>query len=42
MHQSTGTAVLIADLVTGNQTAIDLAHFAPDRQRSSQDPLMPH
>jgi glycine oxidase len=42
MHQSTGTAVLIADLVTGNQTAIDLVHFAPDRQRSSQDPLMPH
>lgn len=41
LHQSTGTAVLIADLMTGNQTAIDLAPFAPDRKRLNQDPLMP-
>lgn len=41
LHQSTGTAVLIADLITGRQPAIDLAAFAPDRPRTSRDPLMP-
>lgn len=41
LHQSTGTAVLIADLVTGKEPAIDLAAFTPDRPRTTRDPLMP-
>ena len=32
LHQSTGTAVLLADLMTGRTPAIDPAPFAPDRQ----------
>lgn len=31
LHQSTGTAVLIADLVMARQPAIDVAAFAPER-----------
>lgn len=31
LHQSTGTAVMIADLMTGNTPAIDAAPFAPSR-----------
>jgi glycine oxidase len=31
LHQSTGTAVLIADLIKGRQPTIDIAAFAPDR-----------
>jgi len=31
LHQSTGTAVLIADLVTGREPAIDATPFAADR-----------
>ena len=41
LHQSPGTAVLMADLITGRQPAIDLAAFAPDRKRTGRDPLMP-
>ena len=41
LHQSTGTAVAIADLVTGRQPPIDLTGFAPDRNRTARDPLMP-
>ncbi|MDA1039983.1 MAG: FAD-dependent oxidoreductase [Planctomycetota bacterium] len=41
LHQSTGTAVLIADLITGKEPTIDLAAFAPDRPRTTRDPLMP-
>ncbi|NDC63529.1 MAG: FAD-dependent oxidoreductase [Planctomycetia bacterium] len=31
LHQSTGTAVLMADLITGSRPSIDPAPFAPDR-----------
>lgn len=31
LHQSTGTAVVVADLVDGNTPAIDLAAFSPER-----------
>jgi glycine oxidase len=31
LHQSTGTAVLVADLVTGVAAAMDVAAFAADR-----------
>jgi len=31
LHQSTGTAVIVADLIEGRQPAIDIAPFAPDR-----------
>lgn len=41
LHQSPGTAVLMADLITGRKPAIDLAAFAPDRKRNGRDPLMP-
>lgn len=41
LHQSTGTAVLIADLMTGREPTIDLATFSPDRERTGRDPLMP-
>lgn len=41
LHQSTGTAVVIADLVTGRQPPIDLSAFAADRSRTTRDPLMP-
>lgn len=41
LHQATGTAVLIADLITGKQPRIELAAFAPDRKRTTRDPLMP-
>lgn len=41
LHQSTGTAVAIADLVTGQQPPIDLGAFAADRIRTARDPLMP-
>jgi hypothetical protein len=32
LHQSTGTAVLLADLITGRAPAIDPAPFAPGRR----------
>jgi glycine oxidase len=31
LHQSTGTAVIVADLIEGRQPAIEIAAFAPDR-----------
>jgi len=31
IHQSTGTAVLVAELLTGARPSLDLAAFAPDR-----------
>lgn len=40
-HQSTGTAVLIADLITNRPPQIDVAAFAPNRPRTTRDPLMP-
>lgn len=41
LHQSTGTAVLIADLITDRPPPLDVAPFAPDRPRTASDPLMP-
>lgn len=41
LHQSTGTAVLIADIVTGVKPSIDPTPFAPERSRIGRDPLMP-
>lgn len=35
LHQSTGTAVVLADLVTGASPAIDLAPFAPGRRHDT-------
>jgi glycine oxidase len=32
VHQSTGTALLMADLITGRAPAVDPAPFAPDRE----------
>jgi len=37
LHQSTGTAVLVADLITGQPTALDLAPFAPGREPGRTD-----
>jgi glycine oxidase len=37
LHQSTGTAVLVADLITRQPAALDLAVFAPDRVPGSTD-----
>ena len=37
LHQSTGTAVLVADLITGQPTALDPSPFAPDRVPGSTD-----
>jgi glycine oxidase len=41
LHQATGTAVLVADLITGAVPSIDPAAFAPDRPRIAREPLMP-
>jgi len=38
LHQSTGTAVLVADLVTGRQPTVDVAPFAPDREPGEASP----
>ena len=38
LHQSTGTAVLLADLMTGRTPALDLASFAPGRQPKAGSP----
>jgi len=38
IHQSAGTAVLVADLVTGARSAIDLAPFAADRPPAPPGP----
>jgi glycine oxidase len=38
IHQSAGTAVLVADLVTGRQPAVDLAAFAADRPPAPPGP----
>jgi glycine oxidase len=38
LHQSTGTAVMIADLMTGREPAIDPAAFAPDRRPGEASP----
>lgn len=37
LHQSTGTAVLLADLVVGRPSALDLSAFAPDRAADGTD-----
>lgn len=37
LHQSTGTAVLVADLVTGRPTALDVSPFAPGRVPGTTD-----
>lgn len=37
LHQSTGTAVLVADMICRNPTAIDAAAFAPDRMPGTND-----
>lgn len=37
LHQSPGTAVLVADLITGRQPEIDPAPFAPDRVPGTTD-----
>lgn len=36
-HQSTGTAHLLADLITGAEPPLDLAAFAVDRPISGSD-----
>lgn len=38
LHQSTGTAVLLADLMTGRPPALDLEPFAPDRRPGPASP----
>lgn len=38
LHQSTGTAVVIADLVEGRQPSLDIAPFAPGRPPRSLGP----
>jgi len=38
LHQSTGTAVLLADLMTGRSPALDPAAFAPGRQPGKPSP----
>ncbi len=38
IHQSAGTAVLVADLVTGRTPALDLAPFAADRPPAAPGP----
>jgi glycine oxidase len=38
LHQSTGTAVLLADLMTGRPPALDLAPFAPGRRPEAGSP----
>jgi glycine oxidase len=38
LHQSTGTAVLLADLITGRTPALDLTAFAPDRRPEANSP----
>jgi len=38
LHQSTGTAVLLADLMTGRTPALDLAPFAPGRRPEAGSP----
>jgi glycine oxidase len=38
LHQSTGTAVLLADLMTGRTPALDLTAFAPDRRPEANSP----
>ena len=37
LHQSTGTAVLVADLVTGRTSTVSPAPFAPDRKPGTTD-----
>ncbi len=37
LHQSTGTAMLVADMICGNPRAIDAAPFAPDRAPGTCD-----
>lgn len=41
LHQSTGTAELVADLITGAAPPIDPSAFAPNRPRTLREPLMP-
>ncbi|MFM8634519.1 MAG: NAD(P)/FAD-dependent oxidoreductase [Planctomycetia bacterium] len=41
LHQSTGTAALIADMITGAAPTIDPEPFAPDRPRRLLESLMP-
>jgi glycine oxidase len=38
LHQSTGTAVLLADLMTGRTPALDTAPFAPNRRPEAGSP----
>jgi len=38
LHQSTGTAVLLADLMTGRTPALDLTTFSPGRQPEAGSP----
>lgn len=38
LHQSTGTAVVLADLMTGRPPAIDASAFAPERRPASGSP----
>lgn len=38
LHQSTGTAVLVADMIEGRPSVIDPAPFRPDRPRSDAGP----
>jgi glycine oxidase len=38
LHQSIGTAVLLADLMTGRPPALDLTAFAPDRRPEANCP----
>jgi glycine oxidase len=38
LHQSTGTAVIVADLVEGRQPPLDIAPFAPNRPPAPPGP----
>lgn len=38
LHQSTGTAVIVADLVEGRRPPLDIAPFAPDRRPGPPGP----
>lgn len=38
LHQSTGTAVIVADLIEGRRPPLDIAPFAPDRQPGPPGP----
>jgi glycine oxidase len=38
LHQSTGTAVMLADLITGRTPALDPTPFAPSRRPGAASP----